>query len=182
MAKEKQYKVNYVPDFVRHNMKSNSPCVVEIGNIYCEQPNADVKRRLRTYILLGGIPTPGLHELLTTVGFKLWNGKREYKDKEGKMVQIVDSSKRCWSSYHNEEDTLSKAQVKAVGKILLAAGKMTKTGQTFLCPTWEHVDFSWEDRENWLTIFTGEDKVIVEEEEEEGEGDIEGDMMQVSFL
>jgi hypothetical protein len=160
--KKRTFDVRYVPDYVQRQIagakgqkKSGRPFIFDVRNFKVDtQSDGTV---IGTYLLFGGVPPKGLHEKLEAAGFKVRRRQASYTDKDGNVHTVDGNERECYAVYYNTENTPTKAQAQLIGNLLLKTlNLVADKGKSFLLPTWEAIDKSWEDRENWLAICTVE--------------------------
>jgi hypothetical protein len=161
------YQVRYVPDWVLNAFRGRKPRLLATETFFIQ--TEDGKAVARTFVCLGGVPTPKLHEKLTDAGFKLRRANLEYKSKRNnnKTYRLTDSDNGCWSVYYNDSDNLTEEQIKVITGLHTLVMKGTDAGKTFLCPTWKSVNKAWGSTDEWTKIVAAPVEVVEEPEEEE---------------
>lgn len=163
------YQVRYVPDWVLNAFRGRKPRLLATETFFIQTDEGTVAR---TFVCLGGVPTPKLHTRMVDAGFKLRRANLEYKSvKNNRTYRMTDSDNGCWAVYYNDSDNLTEDQIKVIAGLHTLVKKGTEAGKTFLCPTWKAVAKAWESQEEWTKLVAAPVEVEKAEDDDDDDGD-----------
>jgi hypothetical protein len=168
----------YVPNYVQDVCAGANPKLKKAGRPFTFDVRVfrvntkDSGPILSTYLMFGGVPTPKLHELLETEGFKVRRRPRTWTGKDGKVVDIAERDNECYSVYYNTNQTITEGQMSLIAKIFGSLNKSLTTGKAPLLASWEAIEESWGDKDKWLSICAVDSSTkkatVAEPDEEDG--------------
>lgn len=167
---KRTYQVRYTPDWVLNAFRGRKPRLLAVETFFIE---TDDKTVARSFVCLGGVPSPKLHQRMVDAGFKLRRANLEYTSRKNgnRTYRLTDSDNGCWSVYYNDSDNLTEDQIKVIAGLHTLVKKGTEKGKTFLCPTWKAVAKAWGSEEEWTKLVAAPVEVAEETEEEDEDDD-----------